>query len=131
MPRGKRKDLGCPFGCSEAHRGQESTRRSAAYYRTKEGRKKKRDLNQRRPAACRSPAPAPAAIPKNAPDPAGSGPWPEPLVDHVRLVVSWIERRPVRRAEILQLMTKVLRQQGMGRRRRIDHTVAWLHEHPP
>jgi hypothetical protein len=46
-------------------------------------------------------------------------------------VVSWIEQRLVRRAEILQMLTKVLRQQGMGRRRRIDHTVAWLNEHPP
>ena len=50
MPRGKRKDLGCPFGCSEAHGKQQSTRRSVAYYQSKEGRDKKRDLNQRRSA---------------------------------------------------------------------------------
>jgi hypothetical protein len=131
MPRGKRKDLRCPFGCREAHRKAQSNGRSAAYYRSKEGRKKKRDLNQRRPAAYRSPAPAPTANTKEAPAPADSGPWPEPLVEHVRMVVSWIEQRLVRRAEILQMLTKVLRQQGMGRRRRIDHTVAWLNEHPP
>jgi hypothetical protein len=131
MPRGKRKDLRCPFGCSEGHRKEQSNGRSAAYYRSKEGRKKKRDLNQRRPAACRSPALAPAANTKEAPAQADSGPWPEPLVEHVRMVVSWIEQRRVRRAEILQMLTKVLRQQGMGRRRRIDHTVAWLNEHPP
>jgi hypothetical protein len=131
MPRGKRKDLRCPFGCSEAHRKEQSNRRSAAYYRSKEGRKKKRDLNQRRPVACRRPALAPAANTKEAPTQGDSGPWPEPLVEHVRMVVSWIEQRRVRRAEIQQLLTKVLRQQSMGRRRRIDHTVAWLNEHPP
>lgn len=123
--------MGCPFGCSKAHRSQQSTCRSADYYRTKEGRKKKRDLNQRRPAACRSPAAAPAGNPKNTPALGGSGPWPEPVVEHVRMVVSWIERRKVCREEILQLLAKVLRQPGMGRRRRIDHTVAWLNEHPP
>jgi hypothetical protein len=57
--------------------------------------------------------------------------WPESIVEQVQMVVSWIERRALERAEILQLLTNVLRQQGMGRRRRIDHTVAWLHEHPP
>jgi hypothetical protein len=130
MTRGKRKDLGCPFGCSEAHRKEQSNRRSAAYYRSKEGRRKKRDLNQRRPAACRSPALA-SRNTKGAPTPAQSGPWPAPLVEHVRMVVSWIERRNVHGEEILEMLAKVLRQQGMGRRRRIDHTVAWLNEHPP
>ncbi len=43
-----RQDLGCPFGCSEAHRKRESARRSAAYYSEPEGKEKKRRLNQRR-----------------------------------------------------------------------------------
>ncbi len=131
MPRGKRKDLACPLGCREAHRKHQSTSRSVAYYRTKEGRRKKRDLNQRRPAACRRPAPAPPPNAPNAPAQAARAPWPEPVVEHVRRVVSWIEHRHIRRAEILQVLAKVLRQQGIGRRRRIDHTVAWLNEHPP
>ena len=131
MPRGKRKDLGCPLGCSEAHRKHQSTRRSVAYYQTQEGRKKKRDLNQRRPAACRSPAPAPKAPIQSAPAQAARTPWPEPVMEYVQRVVSWIEHRHVRRADILQVLANVLRQQGMGRRRRIDHAVAWLNEHPP
>jgi hypothetical protein len=53
------------------------------------------------------------------------------MVEHVQMVVSWIEHRVVSRAEILQVLTNVLRQQRMVRRRRIDHTVAWLNEHPP
>jgi len=131
MPRGKRQDLGCPFGCREAYCKQQSMQRSVAYYQSKEGRDKKRDLNQRRPAAYRSPAPVLPAQPVKPPAQPVTATWPEPIVEHVQMVVSWIEHRAVDRAEILQLLANVLRQQGMGRRRRIDHTVAWLHEHPP
>ena len=126
-----RKDLGCPFGCAQAHRRQQSTVRSVAFYRTDDGRRRKRDLNQRRPAAYRRSAPAPVALPKPAPDPADRSPWPGPIVAHVRLVVSWIEHRDVRREEILRMLAQVLRQQGLARRRRIDYALAWLNEHPP
>jgi hypothetical protein len=88
-------------------------------------------LNQRRPAACRGQAPGPPRRPAQPPAQPAHAPWLEPIVEQVRMVVSWIEHRPVRRAEILQVLANVLRQPGMGRRRRIDHTVAWLHEHPP
>jgi hypothetical protein len=118
-----RKDLGCPFGCSQAHRKEESTRRSVAYYQTKEGRKKKQWLNQRRRASAGGRTPV-----GEAPAP---GPWPEPVVEHVRVVVSLIEGRPVSRPEILRMLAKVLRQQGLARRRKIDHAVLWLHENPP
>jgi hypothetical protein len=131
LPRGTRQDLGCPFGCREAHRKQQSSARSLAYYQSAEGRKKKRDLNQRRPAACRGQTPAPPTPPQNPPTQPARTLWPEPIVAHVGMVVGWIEGRHVGRAEIRQLLTHVLRQQGIGRRRRIDHTVAWLNEHPP
>lgn len=131
MARGKRQDLGCPFGCSKAHAGRQSSARSAAYYRTKEGRRKKRDLNQRRPAACRGQAPVLPTRPAQPPAQPAQAPWPEPIVAQVQMVVGWIEHRPISRTETLQLLTHVLRQPGMGRRRRIDHTVAWLNEHPP
>src|SRR5208283_3353462 len=44
---GGRKDLGCPFGCRRAHRKQQSTVRSVAYYRDPIGKKKKQALNGR------------------------------------------------------------------------------------
>ena len=126
-----RRDLGCPFGCREAHRRQESIRRSVAYYRTDQGRKRKQALNQRRWAASRGQAPAPAPKAGEAPPSAACQPWPEPVVEHVRVVVGLIEDRPVSRREILRMLAKVLRQPGMGRRRRLEHTVVWLKEHPP
>ena len=116
-----RRDLGCPFGCPEAHGQEQSKRRSVAYYQTEEGKKKKQRLNQRRRESGMGSAPGEVA----------TAVWPEPLVVHVQGVVSLIERRPVSREEILEVLAKVLRQQGLGRRRKIDHAVAWLNENPP
>jgi hypothetical protein len=117
-----RKDLGCPFGCREAHRKRESTRRSVQFYRENKDRKRCQNNKRRQAKLEGKEAPAGQANPE---------PWPEPLVEHVQGVVSLIERRPVSREEILALLSKVLRQQGMGRRRRIDQAVAWLNENPP
>jgi len=118
-----RTDLGCPFGCREAYRQRESTRRSVQYYRENKDRKQFQNSKRRKAAVDRK-EPAPG-------DEGGPEPWPEPLVEHVQVVVSLIERHPVSREEILAMLRKVLRQQGMGRRRRIDHAVAWLNENPP
>jgi len=40
--------LRCPFGCREAHRRQRSNERSVEYYRTPEGKIKKKALNANR-----------------------------------------------------------------------------------
>lgn len=53
------------------------------------------------------------------------------VIGHVRVMVSLIERRAVRVEEIWQALLKIWRQRTMGRRRKIDHTVAWLNAHPP
>ena len=39
-----RSDLGCPFGCRQAYRRKSSIHRSTEYYRTKEGKQKKKYL---------------------------------------------------------------------------------------
>ena len=123
-----RNDLGCPFGCREAHRKEQSTRRSVQFYQKHKDRKQRQN-NKRRKAGSQEkekekekPAPSREAVP---------GPWPQPLVEHVRVVVSLIEGREVSREEILEMLAKVLRQQGMARRRKIDQAVSWLNENPP
>ena len=174
-----RKDLGCPFGCQEAHRRRQSTIRSGAYYRDPKGKRKKSDLNQKRrprtrhgqspavpPPSCQAPetnqaipagngqspgVPAvPVAVPEaisaasgsssgqGAAEPApvvvpesSSARWNPLLLEYVRMVVSLIEGRPVSLAEILEMLRTFLRQHSLRRRRKIDHAVAWLHEHPP
>ena len=119
---GRRTKLGCPFGCQKSHRRRESTRRSVAYYRTPEGRKKKRDLNQRRRSP---PGPAPRKLEETLPD-AG-----HPMVAHLQVAVGLIEGRPFSQEQILCLVEKVLRQPRMARVRRIDQIIDHLNRHPP
>lgn len=117
-----RRDLGCPFGCSRAHRRHESTRRSAAYYREPEGKVKKQALNARRPSRGRKATPTPVA-------PAAS--WPGAMVAYVCVLVGLIEGRPVQRWEVLAMLERTRRQHRMVRIRRIDQAVAWFNERPP
>jgi hypothetical protein len=84
-----RRDLGCPFGCREAHRRRASTRRSVEYYREPRGKKKKCDLNQRRASTASAKGPQRAAPGSPVPQ-HGSTKWNEPMVEHVRVVVSLI-----------------------------------------
>lgn len=44
----KRKDLRCPFGCRKAHKVAQARIRSTEYYRTREGKQKRAQLNKRR-----------------------------------------------------------------------------------
>jgi len=117
-----RCDLRCPFGCREAQRRRRSTQRSVEYYRGTEGRRKKRQQNsQRRAAATAIAVQVVAAVPVP-----NTG-----MVEHVRMVVSLIEGRPVRRAEIEALLRKVLRQHRMPKPGKIGDSVVRSDEHPP
>lgn len=115
-----RRDLGCPFGCSRAHRQQQSTRRSVAYYREPEGKTKKQALNARRRQG-----PPPTAPPNPVP------PGLRPFLQYLRVVLGLIEGRPVRLGEVIEMLERTARQHRMVRTRRIDQSVARLHEKPP
>lgn len=126
-----RQDLGCPFGCREAHRKAESTRRSTAYYRDAAGREKKRQLNaRRRPCCCCQPAAA-EAPPTTTTTTEAPPPWPLALLEYLCVVVSLIEGRPVGLVEILEMLARALRQHRMARRRPMDQFVDRLHGKPP
>ncbi|TAJ98606.1 MAG: hypothetical protein EPO36_14415 [Chloroflexota bacterium] len=115
-----RKDLGCPFGCGQAHRKSQSTRRSVAYYQEPEGKVKKRAINARRRKTPRGPAwvsPAPG--------------WMRPILEYVCAMVGLIEGRKVRLWEVVGMLERSVRQHRMVRTRRIDQSVAWLNEQPP
>lgn len=53
------------------------------------------------------------------------------MVEHVRLVVSLIEGRPVSRGEIAAMLKKVLRQPRMPKPGKIGDNVVRSDEHPP
>ena len=126
----RRRDLRCPFGCRQAHRKQASAQRSAAYYSDAAGKQRKSQLNQRRPRKYCAPEP-----PSDRPQPQrpkGRRPrWSPRMVEYVRMVASLIEGRRVSRGQVLRMLARKMRQHTMGRRRRIDQTVAWLHKEPP
>jgi hypothetical protein len=123
-----RGDLGCPFGCREAHRRKASSERGAAYYRTESGRTKKRALNGRRGGGG-DPATAPERqSPAAGPEEMG---FDATIVEHVRVVVSLVEGFRVSRGEVLGMLRRTLRQRSILEEGRIDYVLRWLREHPP
>jgi len=120
-----RDDLRCPFGCRQAHRRRQSDRRSAAYYRDEAGQEKKRALNAQRRKTPARPSPPPPPVAELPPA------WPRPMLPYLRMVTSLLEGRPISLAEVVAMLLRALRQHRMVRARRIDQTVAWLHEEPP
>jgi hypothetical protein len=115
-----RQDLGCPFGCSRAHRKKQSTKRSVAYYQEPEGKVKKQALNARRRKSPRPPEP-PSPLPPEL----------RPFLQYLCVMLGLIEGRPVQVWEVIAMLKRTVRQHRMVRTRRIDQGVAWLHEQPP
>lgn len=110
-----RSDLGCPFGCRDAHRRRKSTERSVAYYQADYGRIKKKIQNDRRGSRGRG-----VEIP-------GVPAVDEAIVGYLQAVAGLIEGRRVGREEIVA----VLRQHSMDRRREIEYKVEYLLNNPP
>lgn len=108
-----RADLRCGFGCREAYRRQRGMRRVEAYYR--ENPDEKRRQNRKRYLLAAQAQRKSAPIPRS-----GTA---SPIVWHVRLVVSLIERRPVGIDEILRMLRQKERQPRMGRERRVSYGV--------
>jgi hypothetical protein len=127
-----RQDLGCPFGCQEAHRKEQSTRRSTDYYRDSKGKKKKSALNNtRRRCPARTEEPPKTATDTGAESQVASNGWNAPIVEHVRMVASLIEERWVSREEVLSMLEKKMRQHSLGRRGKIDYMLRRLNANPP
>lgn len=126
-----RSDLGCPFGCKEAHRKRRSAQRSVEYYGTKEGKIKKKLQNGKR---------------NKSKAKLNSGNQPEEterdlalderrfdadMVFYVRMVTSLIEGRRVSMDEILKMLARAMRQHSMARGRRIDYVLRYWTKNAP
>jgi hypothetical protein len=119
----QRRDLACPFGCRQAHRQQNSTRRSVEYYRSREGKVKKQLHNQRR----RSRRPSPPRRGRADHPSRKTGEemsFDSGIVRYVQMVTSLIEGRGVSEAEILRMLVRAVRQHSMARRRRRDYVLS-------
>jgi len=124
-----RRDLRCPFGCRDGHRKRRSTERSIEYYKTEEGKTKKKIQNGKRRQSEQRPGHADRL---DEPEPERDGiQWDAGIIDYVRMVTSLIESRPVSRQEILEMLSQSMRQHSIVRRRRMDYVLAYLKENAP
>jgi len=125
-----RRDLGCPFGCKEAHRKRRSTQRSVEYYGTEQGKTKKKIQNGKR-------SPGEAGADHNLRLPSGRQLERDgvrldaAMVGYVRMVTSLIEARRVSENEIVEMLVRAMRQHSIARRRRMDYVLAYLKKNAP
>jgi len=103
-----RQDMRCPFGCRTHHQKSESDRRSTDYYRTDEGKSKKRQIN-----ADRSSINLPPAIPLIALD------IPIIVVEHLRQIFSRVDRRSWICADVEIFLHHLLRQRSLDFQERL------------
>ena len=108
-----RNDLRCPFGCRQAHRRQKSVERSVAYYRSKEGKKKKIALNQRRNRIEDIPASTSDRTAGIKIEADGA------ILSHIQVVISLIEGYQVVLETIKTVVAKLLRQHRIDLRKNL------------
>jgi len=109
-----------------------------AYYRTEEGKFKKRLQNDKRskaePARERDSETEEEKKPPERPmvggTLVGSG-FDAGMVSYLRMATSLIEGRRVSRDEILQMLARVVRQHSIARRKRTDYLLWYLNKNPP
>jgi len=122
----KRRDLRCPFGCRDAHRRRASLCRVAAYYRSPEGRRKKRALNRRRYEVGVDAATAGCAA-----DDFTEASADETIVAYVCLLIWLISGRSMGRVEVLAMHERISRQHRLRRSGRFDYRIEQLNKDPP
>ena len=113
-----RCDLRCPFGCRQAHRKENSKRRSAEYYHSKEGKKKNKAHNRRRSLQLSSdntsqdlPTQQSAIQPQEVIRDRKA----RDTLYYIQMLVSLIEGRYISLDEILRMLQKIMRQHSMGK----------------
>lgn len=119
-----RTDLGCPFGCRDAHRKGRDNKRSKKYYQTPEGKKKKSyiNLNARRKKKVQ--------FQKYSAN-GEKMTFDEKIVSYLETVLSLIEERHVSQREILFILAKKKRQHRIGKKRGVAYTCAYYWRMPP
>jgi hypothetical protein len=126
-----RQDLGCPFGCKEAHRKRRSTERSVEYYGTDEGKVKKKIQNDKRSQGNAGPDDNAQPVAGDRQLEREGNRLDTAIVGYVRMVTSLIEARRVSEEEIVEMLVRALRQHSIARQRRIDYVLAYLKKNGP
>jgi hypothetical protein len=125
-----RRDLGCPFGCREAHRKRRSSQRSVEYYGTEEGKAKKKIQNgKRRHGDARADHDRQLLCGRH--QERDGVRLDAVMVGYVRMVTSLIEARRVSQEKIVEMLLRTMRQHSIVRRRRMDYVLAYLKKNAP
>jgi hypothetical protein len=105
-----RDDLGCPFGCRQAHRKQSARQRSLEFYRSDAGKIKKKYLNERRSKRHHLTESSSSTEKRfdNSEDHVAAE-----IVRHLQMVTSFIEACRVAWQQIHELVTEMLRQRSI------------------
>jgi len=133
-----RRDLRCPFGCRQYHRRKSSKERSAKYYRSEKGKKKKKALNERRyklteaddgreDLAAEGPSKQQGAVTDHKIDFIQD----KGILSYIQMVIGLIEGRYVSMDEILKMLQKISRTHRIDRHRRFVYAFAYPRQRPP
>ena len=101
------------------------------YYRTDEGKLKKKIQNGKRGKAETKAKPGGGAPGGERNLPPDEHRFEAGMVMYLRMVTSLIEGRQVSRMEILAMLARAVRQHSIARRRRIDYVLQYLNQRAP
>lgn len=94
-----RNDIGCPFGCRDEHRKRCSSKRSSEYYQTKEGKIKRKQLNDCRKNKNSQNQNQDLNKPKDT-----KNPLVHTYLLHIQLIISLIEKRHIE----IEIISKII-----------------------
>jgi hypothetical protein len=130
--------LRCPFGCRDAHRKESSNKRSAEWYRSKEGKKKKKELNERRFRQTSSDNGSedlknkePCELQGQIIQDEHEGGRNKTTLCYIQMLISLIEGRLVGLDEVLEMLLKIVRQHSIDSRRRFVYAFTYPEQKPP
>lgn len=134
----KRDDLRCPFGCRDAHRKESLKRRSAEWYRSEKGKKKKKALNRRRSLKTLSENSTESLASEELSEQKvpivqdeSKGVFNTGTLSYLQMLISLIEGRLVSLDEITKMLLKKVRQHSIDRRRRFVYAFTYPGHKPP
>jgi hypothetical protein len=120
----------CPFGCRQAHREENSKKRSAEWYRSEKGRKKKKALNRRRSRQSLSDYGSKYLANEESSPPQGHIVEDDIQVvrdivtlSYIQMLISVIEGRFVSLDEVLTMLRKKVRQRSIDNQKRFIYAI--------
>jgi hypothetical protein len=122
--------LRCPFGCRQAHREEDSKKRSAEWYRSEKGREKKKALNRQRSLQSLSGNGSKYLANEESSPQQGHIVQDDSQVVHdrvtlsyIQMLISVIEDRFVSLDEVLTMLRKKVRQRSIDKQKQFIYAI--------